>query len=200
MTAWSSYLEQHQPEYLNELIDLCRISSVSAAPEHSPDVRRAAEWVAQRLDRAGAEHARALSTRGRPVVYGDCLHAPGKPTVLIYGHYDVSPADPVDEWTSPPFEPVVRGGRLYGRGTSASKGNLLLAIIGFEAIRRTVGHLPVNVKFLFEGSEESGSADAAEFVSAHRSLLACDLVLIAGGAQFSETEPALLMGLRWLDS
>jgi acetylornithine deacetylase/succinyl-diaminopimelate desuccinylase-like protein len=130
------------------------------------------------------------------VVYGEWLHAPGKPTVMIYGHFDTQPADPLELWTSPPFEPEIRDGRVYARGASDDKGNMLAPILAVEALLRSDGALPLNVKFFFEGQEEIGSPTLAPFVAANRELFACDLVVSADGGQWSETEPAILVGLR----
>ena len=194
--TWQTYLNEQQDRFLAELLDFLHIPSVSALPEHAADVHRAAEWVAGRMRAAGIESVQILPTGGHPVVYGDWLHAPGKPTVLIYGHFDTQPADPLELWDHPPFEPVVRDGRVYARGASDDKGNMLPPILAVEALLRTTGALPVNVKFLFEGQEEIGSPQIPEFVAAHRDMLACDLVISSDGGQWSETEPAILTGLR----
>jgi acetylornithine deacetylase/succinyl-diaminopimelate desuccinylase-like protein len=196
--AWSRYLESHADRYLQELIDLARIPSVSTIAERRPDVRRAADWVAARLRAAGLEHVEVIDTPGHPVVCADHLHAPGCPTVMVYGHYDVQPPDPVGQWTTPPFEPAIRDGRLYARGASDMKGNLLLPVIACEALLRTGGALPLNVKFLYEGEEEIGSPSLAGVVSARARALACDLVISADSGQVSEQQPGLLVGLRGL--
>jgi len=198
MSAWETYLDTHQSRFLDELVEFLRIPSISAIPAHAPDVQRAAEWVAARAARAGLEHAQVLPTDGHPVVYADWLHAPGRPTVLIYGHFDVQPVDPVELWTHPPFEPHVSAGRVYARGASDDKGNMLAPLLAIEALLRTSGALPVNVKVFFEGQEEIGSPQIGPFLAAHRDLLACDIILNADGGQHSETEPALLVGLRGL--
>ncbi len=194
--TWQTYLNEQQDRFLAELLDFLHIPSVSALPEHAGDVQRAAEWVAERMRAAGIESVQILPTGGHPVVYGDWLHAPGKPTVLIYGHFDTQPADPLALWDHPPFEPVVRDGRVYARGASDDKGNMLPPILAVEALLRTTGALPVNVRFLFEGQEEIGSPQIPAFVAAHREMLACDLVISSDGGQWSETEPAILTGLR----
>jgi acetylornithine deacetylase/succinyl-diaminopimelate desuccinylase-like protein len=196
--SWQAYLTEQNERFEAELVDLLRIPSLSTDPAHRAEVRRAAGWVAARMDAAGIEHAAIMETAGHPVVYGDWLHAPGRPTVLIYGHYDVQPADPLDLWTTPPFEPSVRDGRIYARGASDMKGNLLLPLIACEALLKTEGALPVNVKFLFEGEEEVGSPNLAPFIAAHRDLLACDMAINADSGQFSEEQPAVLVGLRGL--
>ncbi len=198
MTAWESYLEEHASRHMDELVDFLRIPSVSALPDHAGDVRRAAEWVAARLTTAGAEHARVLPTAGHPVVYADYLHAPGKPTVLIYGHFDVQPVDPVSLWTTPPFEPQVRDGRIYARGASDDKGNMLAPILAVEALLRSEGGVPVNLKFFLEGQEEIGSPDVPPFLRKQRDLFACDMVLSADGGQFGEDMPSLCLACRGL--
>lgn len=196
MAEWATYLDQNKARYLDELKDLVRIPSISSLPEHAADVRAAAEWTMRRLQAAGVENVRVMATGGHPVVYGDWLHAPGKPTALIYGHFDVQPVDPVALWTTPPFEPTVRDGRLYGRGASDDKGNMLGPILAVEALLQATGKLPLNVKFLIEGQEEIGSPQLGQFIADHKGLLACDVVLNADAGQWSETEPALLVGLR----
>lgn len=191
-------LRDRREQSVAELVDLLRIPSVSALPERAADVERAAAWVAHRLETAGMERVELMPTGGHPVVYGESVRAPGRPTVLVYGHFDVQPVDPVELWTSPPFAPVVREGRIYARGASDNKGNILAAIVGVEALLRRDGTLPVNVKFLVEGQEEIGSPELSGFVAAHRELLGCDVILNADGGQWSETEPLLLEGLRGL--
>lgn len=196
MTDWATYLDQNKPRHLAELMDLVRIPSISSLPEHAADVRDAAAWTVARLAAAGVENVRVMETGGHPVVYGDWLHAPGKPTALVYGHFDVQPVDPLSLWTTPPFEPTIRDGRLYGRGASDDKGNMLGPILAVEALLQTAGTLPLNVKFIIEGQEEIGSPQLSQFIADHKDLLACDLVLNADAGQWSETEPALLVGLR----
>lgn len=195
-TPWESYLSSHDAQHLDELLDFLRIPSISALPDHAPDVRRAADWVAARLAAAGLERARVLPTGGHPVVYAEWLHAAGQPTVLIYGHFDTQPVDPLELWERPPFEPTIEQGRIYARGATDDKGNLFAPILALEALLRTAGRLPVNVKCLFEGQEEIGSPHMDAFIAEQRDLLACDLVLSADGGQWSETQPALIAGLR----
>lgn len=196
MSQAESYLSEHQARYLDELLDFLRIPSISSLPEHAADVERAATWVADRLRAAGIEHVQTLPTGGHPVVYGDWLHAPGKPTIMIYGHFDTQPVDPLDLWASPPFAPVIRDGRVYARGATDDKGNMLVPILAVEAMLRSEGTLPLNVKFIFEGQEEIGSPQIPEFIAASRDVLACDLAVSSDGGQWSETEPAILLGLR----
>ncbi|NLG49453.1 MAG: dipeptidase [Chloroflexi bacterium] len=196
MVDWRDYLEKNQPRFLGELIEFLRIPSISALPEHAEDVSHAADWLARRLAEAGVENAQVLATGGHPVVHGDWLHAPNKPTVLIYGHFDVQPVDPLGEWERPPFEPEVQDGRIYARGASDNKGNLMVPVLAVEALLRAEGSLPVNVKFFFEGQEEIGSPQLPAFIEQHRDLLACDMVLNADVSQWGENQPALLVGLR----
>jgi len=200
MAPWESYLTQNEPRFVTELLAFLRIPSISSLPENAKDVQRAAEWVAARLQSAGMEGVKVMPTGGHPVVYGEWLHAPGKQTILIYGHFDVQPVDPLDLWTNPPFEPVIKDNRVYARGASDDKGNLLLAIVAVEALLKTTGKLPVNLKFLAEGQEEIGSPQLPAYVAANKKLLASDLVLNADGGQWSESHPALLEGLRGICS
>ena len=198
MTAWKSYLQENQDRYLKELLEFLSIPSISSLKAHKADVEKAAEWVAARLQAAGIENVKVLPTGGHPVVYGDWLHASGKPTVLIYGHFDTQPVDPLEMWSQPPFEPAVKQERVYARGASDDKGNMLAPILGLEAILSTERELPVNVKCFFEGQEEIGSPQLSAFISANRELLACDLVFSADGGQWDEDQPALMIGLRGL--
>jgi len=183
-------------QYVDELIDLLRIPSVSTDEASRGDVKRAAVWVAERLKRAGMEHVEILPTGVHSCVYGDWLHAAGRPTVLIYGHFDVQPPDPLELWDSPPFEPAVKDGRIYARGASDMKGNLLLSIIGVETLIASNGRLPINVKFLLEGQEEIGSRDLGPFVAANHDRLACDVVLSADGLQWAEDQAAIFLAVK----
>lgn len=196
MPAQQAFLESNERRNLAELLEFLRIPSISALPEHAGDVARAGDWVAQRLAAAGVENVEVLPTGGHPVVYGDWLHAPGRPTILIYGHFDVQPVDPVELWTNPPFEPTVLDDRVYARGASDDKGNMLAPILAVEALLQGEGAVPVNLKFCFEGQEEIGSPQIPEFMPPHRERFACDLAVSADGGQFSETEPILLLSLR----
>jgi acetylornithine deacetylase/succinyl-diaminopimelate desuccinylase-like protein len=196
MEGWQSYLDGNQPRFLGELLDFLRIPSISAISAHAADVGRAAGWVAARVTAAGMEHVQVLPTGGHPVVYADWLHAPGKPTVMVYGHFDVQPVDPLNLWTRPPFEPDVRDGKVFARGATDDKGNMLVPILAVEAMRKATGALPVNLKVFFEGQEEIGSPQLGEFVPRHKDLLACDMVLSSDGFQWSPTQPIILVGLR----
>ncbi len=196
MATWQEYLKDNETGYLDELCEFLRIPSISSLPEHAADVRRAAAWVAGRLEVAGIEDVQVLSTGGHPVVYGQWLQTPGAPTILIYGHFDVQPVDPIDLWSQPPFEPEIKDNRIYARGASDDKGNMLAPILAVEALLKTRGKLPVNVKFFFEGQEEIGSPQLADFISSQCDVLACDLILSADGGQWDEDHPMLVVGRR----
>lgn len=196
--TWETYLEEQQPRYQEELLHFLSIPSISALPEQTDAVQQAARWVADRLTVAGLENVQILPTGGHPVVYGEWLHAPGKATVMIYGHFDTQPVDPLDLWTSPPFEPAVRNGRVYARGASDDKGNMLIPILAVEALLQAEGALPVNVKFFLEGQEEIGSPQLPTLIAQQRHLLACDLVLSADGGQYGEEQPALMVAFKGL--
>ncbi len=199
MTSVANALEQHRAAHLEELKELLRIPSISSLSEHTQDVRRCAEWLAAALERAGLEHVRVLPTEGHPVVYADWLHAGGeRPTVLIYGHYDVQPVDPLELWHSPPFEPEVRDGRLYARGAVDDKGQLFVHIKAVEALLRETRSLPVNVRFLVEGEEEVGSAHLEDFIERNRDLLAADVAVISDTSLFAPDVPSITYGLRGL--
>ena len=198
MTTWITYLEDNAAGYLEELMEFLRIPSISSLPEHSADVLRAADWVAERLKAAGIEEVQILPTDGHPVVFGHWLHASDKPVIMIYGHFDTQPVDPLELWTRPPFEPEIREDRIYARGASDDKGNMLIPILAAEAMLKTRGSLPVNVKFFFEGQEEIGSPQMPDFINARRDLLACDLILSSDGGQWQENQPALNVGRRGL--
>src|SRR5438046_13502 len=193
-------LRTQHDKALGELIEFASIPSVSTDPAHANDVRAAASWVATRLESAGPFVVRTLPTAGNPVVYAEWLGAPGKPTVLVYGHYDVQPADPLDKWLSPPFAPNVRDGRLYARGVSDDKGPMLIPILVAEAFFKTAGSLPINVKFMLEGEEEIGSLHLEAFVAANQELLAADVVISADGGMWRINEPSLTLGNRGLAS
>ncbi|HLO03275.1 MAG TPA: dipeptidase [Symbiobacteriaceae bacterium] len=196
--TWQSYLEEHQRRFMNEFIDLLRIPSISTDPAAKGEVRRAGEWTANRLRQAGLQNVAIMETGGHPAVYADWLGAPGQPTILFYGHFDVQPVDPIELWTTPPFEPVIRDGKLFARGATDMKGNDLLPIIACEAFLATLGRLPVNVKFLIEGEEEIGSPSLAAFIATHADLLRCDLVVSADGGVGDPEQPHLGRGGRGL--
>ncbi len=198
MSGWQRILDAKQAENLAEFLELLRIPSISSLPAHTTAVQAAAEWVAARLARAGLERVEILPTGGHPVVYGEWLHAPGKPTVLIYGHFDTQPVDPLELWTHPPFTPVVEGDRIYARGASDDKGSMFATILAVEALLQAEGALPLNVKFLLEGQEEIGSPQLPAFMAAQRARFACDLAVSADGGQWAEDQPELTLGTRGL--
>jgi len=191
------FIDGQLPRFREELYEFLRIPSISTDGEHKQDVRAAAGWLADRLEEAGLS-SEVVDTPGHPIVLGEWRGVPDAPTVLIYGHYDVQPPDPLDEWTSPPFEPTERDGRMYGRGTADDKGQLYMHVKALEAHLAANGSLPVNVVFLAEGEEEIGSPNLVPFVEAHRDRLACDLVLISDTEMFEEGLPSLLFSLRGL--
>jgi len=196
--TWETYLEEQQPRYQEELLQFLSIPSISALPEQADAVQQAARWVADRLRAAGLENVQILPTGGHPVAYGEWLHAPGRPTVMIYGHFDTQPVDPLDLWTSQPFEPEIRDGRVYARGASDDKGNMFIPILAVEALLQSEGALPVNVKFFLEGQEEIGSPQLPALIPHQRDLLACDLVLSADGGQYGEEQPASMVAFKGL--
>ncbi|HSR07902.1 MAG TPA: dipeptidase [Bryobacteraceae bacterium] len=196
--ATNLFVEKNQPRLLDELKTFLRIPSVSTLPEHVPDVLRAAHFVADSMKTAGLENIEVISTAKHPLVYADWLHAPGKPTVLCYGHYDVQPPDPLDEWISPPFEPTVRDGNIYARGSADDKGQMYMHIKAVEALLATTGTLPVNLKFLIEGEEEVGGESVAKFVAENPTRLKADVALVSDTELFAEGLPTLCIGLRGL--
>jgi acetylornithine deacetylase/succinyl-diaminopimelate desuccinylase-like protein len=198
MAAIESFVEQNRGRLLDELKDFIRIPSISTLPEHKPDVERAARFVADALGRAGLEHIEIIPTAGHPLIYADWLHAPGKPTVLCYGHYDVQPADPLELWVTPPFEPAERNGNLYARGAVDDKGQMYMHIKAMEALREANGALPLNIKFLIEGEEEVGGASIAKYVAENAAKLSADVALVSDTAMYAEGVPTLCIGLRGL--
>lgn len=192
------YLDVHQDQIVGELKAFAAIPSVSTDPAHAADIAAAAKWVAGAVMSAGPFETRTISTSGNPVVYADWMGASGKPTVLVYGHYDVQPPDPLEKWQSPPFVPAVREGRLYARGVSDDKGPMLIPIKVAAAFFAVCGNLPVNVKLMFEGEEEIGSPSLDEFIQQNKALLAADFVLSADGAMWRVDEPSLTVASRGL--
>jgi acetylornithine deacetylase/succinyl-diaminopimelate desuccinylase-like protein len=191
-------LEAEHDQILDELMEFTAIPSVSTDPAHAADVRAAAQWVATQLREAGEFTIRMMPTPGASVVYAEWLGAAGAPTVLIYGHYDVQPEDPIDQWVSPPFAPTLRDGRLYARGVSDDKGPLLIPIKVAAAFFAVHGRLPLNVKFMFEGEEEIGSRHLEPFVAQNKQLLAADVVISADGGMWRIDEPSLTVANRGL--
>ena len=195
MEAALVYARGHRDEHLERLMEVLRIPSISTLPEHAPNVQRTAEWLAARLDELGMTKVEIMPTGGHPIVYGEWLEAAGKPTVLVYGHYDVQPVDPVDEWQSPPFEPTVRDENLYARGASDMKGQLVAFLTACASLKAQ-GPLPVNVKFMLEGEEEVGSPNLPTFIEKHRDLLQCDVVVNTDSGIFRPDLPGIVYALR----
>ena len=192
------FLDERRESRLESYKALLRIPSISALPEHARDCRATAEWIAADLRASGVEHVELAETGGHPVVYGDWLHADGAPTVIVYCHYDVQPVDPLDLWKSPPFEPVVEGNRMLARGSADDKGQLHMHLRATEALLATRGRLPVNLKFVFEGEEESGSVNLDRWLAAERERLVADLAVISDTGFLEGNLPAITIALRGL--
>jgi acetylornithine deacetylase/succinyl-diaminopimelate desuccinylase-like protein len=190
------YAASNRQRFVSELKEFIRFPSVSAQPRHAEDVKRCAGWLAAHLRQIGMEHVRVVNTPRHPFVYADWRHAPGRPTVLIYGHYDVQPADPLEQWETPPFEPTVRGNYIFGRGACDDKGQLFAHVKALESYLRTQGRLPVNVKCLFEGEEEIGSPNLKAFLARHKAALAADTVVMSDTRMLAPNRPALTYALR----
>jgi len=197
-TSTNAFIEVNRERFLDELKDFLRIPSISTLPEHRPDIQRAAQFVVDSLRTAGLENVEIIPTGNHPLVYADWLHAPGKPTVLCYGHYDVQPADPLDLWSSPPFEPSVRDGSIFGRGTADDKGQMYMHVKAVEALRAVNGTLPINLKFLVEGEEEVGGESIAKYVAENPQKLRADVALVSDTALYAAGIPTLTIGLRGL--
>jgi acetylornithine deacetylase/succinyl-diaminopimelate desuccinylase-like protein len=197
LAASLQHAKDHQQTHLAELLDFLRIPSISTRPEHNADTRAAAEWLAQELEAAGLENVRLIPTKGHPLLYADWLHAgDAAPTVLIYGHYDVQPIDPLELWQTPPFSPVIRDDYIYARGASDDKGQVYIHIKAVEAWLKGSGQLPVNVKFILEGEEETGSPHLSAFVPGNPELLEADVALVSDTAILAPDQPAIVYGLR----
>lgn len=195
---YQAYFQSKKEAHLQELGELLTIPSISALSEHKADVLKAAEWVAESLRRAGMDNVKVHPTAGHPVVTAEHLHAPGKPTVLVYGHYDVQPVDPLNLWETPPFEPSIRDNKLYARGATDDKGQMFLHIKAVEAILAQEGELPVNIKFCIEGEEEVTSPNLPSFLESHQEQLAADVILISDTSLLEPGKPAICTGLRGL--
>jgi acetylornithine deacetylase/succinyl-diaminopimelate desuccinylase-like protein len=196
-TQWKAYQDEHQQRFLDEMIELLRIPSISAKSEHKEDMRKCAEAVRQRLIEAGADKAEVMETDGHPVVYAEKIIDASKPTVLVYGHYDVQPADPLELWHSGPFEPVIKDGKVYARGSADDKGQFYMHVKAMEIMMKT-NSMHTNMKFLIEGEEEVGSPNLAKFVAANKSMLKNDVILISDSAILSMDTPTLDVGVRGL--
>ena len=197
MQVWKDYQEKNKERFLNELLDLLRIPSVSARTENNADTAKCAEEVKQRMIEAGADNVEVCPTAGHPIVYGEKIIDPTKPTVLVYGHYDVQPADPLELWTSPPFEPVIKDGKIYARGSADDKGQFYMHVKAFETMMKT-NTLPCNIKFMIEGEEEVGSNNLGIFLEKNKAKLKADVVLVSDTSMVSMENPSLEAGLRGL--
>jgi acetylornithine deacetylase/succinyl-diaminopimelate desuccinylase-like protein len=196
MDALTRYLDQHQDGFIDHLKGVLRIPSVSTDPAHREDCARCAEHLARELKRVGMTRAEVIPTGGHPVVYAEWLEAPGKPTVLVYGHYDVQPPDPLELWKTPPFEPVLRDGKLFARGSIDDKGQVYMHLNAIEAHMSVHGKLPVNLKMVIEGEEESGSDSLEGFLTQHRAKLDADVIVVSDTAMLGPDQPALTYALR----
>ena len=192
------YIEERRSAFVEELKGFLRIPSVSTKSEHKADMLKAAEWLVEQMRGMGLEHVGILPTAGHPVVYADWLHAAGKPTALVYGHYDVQPAEPLELWTTGPFDPAVRNGELYARGAVDDKGQVFMHLKALEAHLKTTGRLPVNVRLLIEGEEEIGSPNLDPFILQHKDTLRADVVVISDTAMIAKDAPGVTVGLRGL--
>ena len=192
------HINVNRDRYVDELTQYLAIPSISALPQHKEDVRRCAEWTRAEMERIGLNNVRLEETPGHPIVYGEWLGAEGAPTILYYGHYDVQPVDPVNLWTSPPFEATVRDGEIYARGAVDDKGQVFMHFKAIEAHLKQQGRLPVNMKILLEGEEEVGSANLDNFINSHKDLLKADVVVISDSPMFDRGIPSICYGLRGL--
>ncbi|MEN8810533.1 MAG: M20/M25/M40 family metallo-hydrolase, partial [Flavobacteriales bacterium] len=197
MSKIKEYLDENKDQLVNELVDLLKIPSVSADPAYKAEVNRCAEHVKQSLVNAGADNVEICPTAGHPIVYGEKIIDPALPTVLVYGHYDVQPADPIELWTSPPFEPVIKNGYIYARGAADDKGQFYMHVKAFEYMMKT-DSLPCNAKFMIEGEEEVGSENLGLFVKANKEKLKADTILISDTSMISNEQPSISVGLRGL--
>jgi acetylornithine deacetylase/succinyl-diaminopimelate desuccinylase-like protein len=197
MQIWKDYQQKNRDRFLNELLDLLRIPSVSANSEHKKDMIACAEAVKQKLSEAGADKVQIFPTQGHPVVYAEKIIDASKPTVLVYGHYDVQPPDPVELWNSGPFEPVIKDGKIFARGACDDKGQFYMHVKALETLVKT-NTLSTNIKFIIEGEEEIGSPNLAKFVASHKALLSADVILISDTAMISMDRPSIDIGVRGL--
>ncbi|HTI13953.1 MAG TPA: dipeptidase [Dictyobacter sp.] len=198
MSEINTYINEHEPKFLADLQQWLRIPSISTLSEHKDDVQRAAQYAVDQLQNIGMENARLIHARenGHPLVYGEWLKASGKPTLLIYGHYDVQPVDPIELWDTPPFEPDVRNGNIYARGSADDKGQVMVILKALETLMSVNGSLPINVKVLLEGEEEAGGETIEQYIRATPESLSCDAAFICDTHMPAEDIPALIIGLR----
>ena len=198
-TNLAEFIESCRDQHLAELCEFLRIPSVSAKSEHKPDIERAARWAAGKLTSAGFKTVHIIPTNLHPLVYAESLEAPGKPTILFYGHYDVQPAEPLDLWTSPAFEPTVRDGNIFGRGTADDKGQVHIHIKALESLHKVNGQFPINIKVLIEGEEEVGSVSLWDHVQKNKEKLKADALIVSDTSMLSKGVPSITYGLRGLN-
>src|SRR6516225_4104608 len=195
----AEFIEGRREQHLAELCEFLRIPSISAKSEHKPDIERGAHWVADHLRAAGFKTVEIVPTNLHPLVYAESLEAPGKPTVLFYGHYDVQPAEPLDLWTSPAFQPTVRDGNIFGRGTADDKGQVHIHLKALESLDKINGKFPINVKVLIEGEEEVGSVSLWNYVESHKEKLKADALIVSDTSMLGKGVPSITYGLRGLN-
>lgn len=198
MSQLSELLAKNHTKNVEELSELLRIPSISSLSEHKEDIQKAAAWIANKLNTVGMEHVEIFQTKGHPIIYADWIHQENAPTVLVYGHYDVQPVDPVDLWETPPFEPTIRGEKIFARGATDDKGQMFLHIKAVETLLETEGKLPVNIKFCLEGEEEIGSPNLPTFIAENKEKLSCDAVVISDSDMWDRGVPAITYSLRGL--
>lgn len=198
MQSILDFIDSNYSSYIEELKELLRIPSISTLPENKSDMQKCAGYISSKLKTAGLSKVEIFQTEGHPIVYGEWLGAPGKPTILIYGHYDVQPVDPIELWNSPPFEPTIKGENIFARGATDDKGQLFIHIKAVEAFFKTKGSLPLNVKFLIEGEEEIGSESLEPFITRYKDMLKCDAVVISDTNLYAPGVPTITYGLRGL--
>lgn len=198
MPEVSDYITDHKEQFKDELFEFLRIPSISTSSEHKEDIRTAANFLINKLKSLNLDRVELFETDDNPIVYGELITDHSKPTVLVYGHYDVQPPDPLDLWETQPFEPTVRDGDIYARGASDDKGQSFTHVKALEAYQKSDKEFPVNIKFIFEGEEEVGSPNLVPFIESHQELLSCDMVLISDTAMFAEDTPSITYGLRGL--
>ncbi len=198
MSQLSELVSNNQTKNVEELKELLRIPSISSLSEHKEDIQKAASWISNKLKNIGMEHVEIIQTKGHPIIYADWIHQENAPTVLVYGHYDVQPVDPVDLWETPPFEPTIRDEKIFARGATDDKGQMFLHIKAVESLMESSGKLPVNIKFCIEGEEEIGSPNLPHFLSENKEKLSCDVVLISDTDMWDKGVPAITCSLRGL--
>lgn len=198
MSQLSEFLSNHHNQNVEELKELLRIPSISSLSEHKEDIQKAASWISNKLKKIGMEHVEIIQTKGHPIIYADWIHQENAPTVLVYGHYDVQPIDPIDLWVTPPFEPAIRDEKIFARGATDDKGQMFLHIKAVETLLESEGKLPVNIKFCIEGEEEIGSPHLPPYLSENKEKLSCDVVVISDSDMWDKGVPAITYSLRGL--